>query len=266
MTLYKPGQVPGYEWTQRWTKSTSDPIHQWASPEVRVIYISVCFSTVYLPLEVRRFVPQEGDKLERTWDYKGTKKSAVIPPYALVDLEAGKSAYTSYIRDSMTDIFRNMLGDADTLLYKTYLQAWHIWKDPATPTESFDLLNWTLRLWVAVRLSTTSAFIVGTDTLDMPADILDQTNPDRGKIPLPPVMGAQMDMILIQHIQSKLRHELLDNLQKVMLRNKPSSWLVTYLVSFILLHNVALITNHDARYAAKHGMNVSSPDATQTID
>ncbi|KAM0260419.1 hypothetical protein ACHAQJ_002821 [Trichoderma viride] len=255
MTLYKPGQVPGYEWTQRWTKTTSDPIQLWASSEVRLVYISVCFSTVYLPLEVRRFVPQEGDKLERTWDYKGTKKSALIPPYALIDLEAGKSAYTSYIRDSMTDIFKNMLGDADALLYKTYLQAWHIWKDPATPTETFDLLNWTLRLWVAVRLSTTSAFIVGTDTLGMPADILDKTNPDRGKIPLPPVMGAQMDMILIQHIQAKLRHELLDNLQKVMLRNKPTSWLVTYLVSFILLHNIALITKHDARYAVKHGMN-----------
>ncbi|KAH6610519.1 hypothetical protein Trco_000539 [Trichoderma cornu-damae] len=254
MTLYKPGQVPGYEWTRRWAKNTSDPIQQWASPEVKVIYISVYFSNRYLPLKVRKFVPQEGDKLERTWDYQGTKKSVEIPPYALIDLEAGKSAYTKYIRDSMTDVFRNILGNSDSLLYRTYLQAWHMWRDPATPTESFDLLNWTLRLWIAVRLSTTSAFIAGRETLGMSTDILDQTSPDPGKIPLPPVLGAQMDMILIQHIQTKLRHELLDNLQKVMLRNKPSSWLVTYLVTFILLHNVALITKHDAAYARKHGM------------
>ncbi|KAL7787549.1 hypothetical protein V8C37DRAFT_412070 [Trichoderma ceciliae] len=254
MMLYKPGQVPGYEWSQRWAKSISDPIQLWASPEVRVIYVSVCFSTTYLPLKVRKFVPQEGDKLERTWDYQGNKKSVAIPPYALIDLEAGKSAYTKYIRDSMTDIFRNMLGDGDGLLYRTYLQAWHMWRDPATPTESFDLLNWTLRLWIAVRLSTTSAFIIGRETLGMSTDILDQTSPNPGKIPLPPVLGAQMDLILIQHIQNKLRHELLDNLQKVMLKNKPSSWLVTYLVTFILLHNVALITRHDAGYARKHGM------------
>lgn len=257
MVLYKPGQVPGYEWSQRWAKSISDPIHMWASNETRLIYISVSFSDRYLPLEVRKFVPQEGDKLERTWDYKGTKKSVAIPPYALVDLDAGKSAYTKYIRDSMTDIFRNMLGDNDNILYKTYLQAWHMWRDPSTPTESFDLLNWTLRLWIAVRLSTTSAFIAGKETLGMSTDILDQTSPNPGKIPLPPVLGAQMDMILIQHIQNKLRHELLDNLQKVMLKNKQSSWLVTYLVSFILLHNVALITKHDAAYARKHGMKVS---------
>ncbi|KAL6891167.1 hypothetical protein HDV57DRAFT_286270 [Trichoderma longibrachiatum] len=263
MTLYKPGQVPGYEWTQRWNKNSSDPIQLWASREVKVIYISVGFSNRYMPLQVRRFVPRDGDKLERTWDYKGTRKSVTIPPYALIDLEAGKSAYTRYIRDSMTDIFRNMLGDSENLLYKTYLQAWHMWKDPATPPETFELLNWTLRLWVAVRLSTTSAFIAGKEKLGMATDILDETNPNPGKIPLPPVLGAQMDMILIQHIQTKLRHELLDNLQKVMLKNKPSSWLVTYLVAFILLHNVALITKHDAGYARKHGMNVSLPPLEQ---
>ncbi|KAL6902604.1 hypothetical protein GGI43DRAFT_402305 [Trichoderma evansii] len=259
MTLYKTGQVPGYEWTQRWTKGTSDPIQLWASSEIRTVYVSVCHSKERLPLKVRRFVPQQGDKLERTWAYGGAKKSALIPPYALVDVEAGTSAYTAYIRSSMKDIFQTMLGSTNDLLYKTYLLAYRMWqkegqKEERT-SEVFELLNWTLRLWVAIRLSTTSAFIVGEETLDMPANILDESSPDHGKIPLPPVMGAQMDMILIHHIQNKLRHELLDNLQKVMLRNKPTSWLVTYLVSFILLHNIALITKHDASYAKKHGMN-----------
>ncbi|KAK6448342.1 hypothetical protein FP744_10004592 [Trichoderma asperellum] len=249
------GQVPGYEWTQRWTKGTSDPIQLWASSEIRTVYVSVCYSTERLPLKVRRFVPQEGDKLERTWAYRGAKKSAIIPPYALVDVEAGTSAYTAYIRASMEGIFRNMLGSTNGLLYKTYLLAYRMWQKEERTSEVFGLLNWTLRLWVAIRLSTTSAFIVGQETLDMPANILDESSPDHGKIPLPPVMGAQMDMILIHHIQNKLRHELLDNLQKVMLRNKPTSWLVTYLVSFILLHNIALITKHDASYAEKHGMN-----------
>lgn len=255
MALYKTGQVPGYEWTHRWTKGTSDPIQLWASSEIRTVYVSVHYSKERLPLKVRRFVPQEGDKLERTWVHRGTKKSALIPPYALVDVEAGTSAYTTYIRDSMKGIFTTMLGKEDDLLYQTYLLAYHMWQKEERKSEEFGLLNWTLRLWVAIRLSTTSHFIVGKETLHMPANILDESSPDHGKIPLPPVMGAQLDMILIHHIQNKLRHELLDNLQKVMLRNKPSSWLVTYLVSFILLHNIALITKHDAGYAIKHGMN-----------
>ncbi|KAL7924033.1 hypothetical protein ACQKWADRAFT_35614 [Trichoderma austrokoningii] len=256
MALYKTGQVPGYEWTQRWTKGTSDlPIQLWASSEIRTVYVSVCYSTERLPLQVRRFVPQEGDKLERTWVHQGTKKSALIPPYALIDVEAGAAAYTTYIRNSMKEMFLTMLGDEDDILYKTYLLAHNMWQKEERKSEAFEILNWALRLWVAIRLSTTSAFIVGKETLDMPANILDDSSPDHGKIPLPPVMGAQMDMILLHHIQNKLRHELLDFLQKVMLRNKPKSWLVTYLVSFILLHNISLITKHDANYAKKHGMN-----------
>ena len=38
---------------------------------------------------------------------------------------------------------------------------------------------------------------------------------------------------------------------------KQKTWLTTYLVTFILLHNIALITKHDADYAKKHGMSVS---------
>ncbi len=37
---------------------------------------------------------------------------------------------------------------------------------------------------------------------------------------------------------------------------KTKTWLTQYLVVFILLHNIALITKHDADYARKHGMNV----------
>ena len=49
---------------------------------------------------------------------------------------------------------------------------------------------------------------------------------------------------------------MLDRLQKMILKNKPGTWLVTYLVTFILLHNAALIIDHDASYASKHGMKV----------
>lgn len=256
--LYKPGQVPGYEWTRRWSNNISDPIRKWASSDMKTIHISDGYSAKCIELRVREFVPQDGDKLERSWYHNGTQKSVQIPPFALVDMEDAKKAYTKHIRDSMSDIFRTVLGRSDGLLYKTYLQAWQICRDPSTPIEALELLNWTLRLWVSIRLSTTSGFIVGNETLGMNGDILDDTSPNPGKIPMPPVLGAQMDLVLIHHIQTKLRRELLDRLQKMVLKNKQSSWLVTYLVTFILLHNTALITAHDASYARKHGMKVSS--------
>ncbi|EKJ75419.1 hypothetical protein FPSE_04438 [Fusarium pseudograminearum CS3096] len=252
--LFKPGQVPGYEWTRRWTNNISDPIQSWATEEPRTIYLSGGLSNKCVKVKVQRFIPQAGDKLERTWDYRGVKKSVTIPPYAMVNLEEVKSEYLNHIESTMQDAFTKLLGSPDGLLFRTYLRAWKIFKDPSTPPECADLIHQTLLLWMSIRLTTRSSFIVGQETLGMKANILDETNPNHGRIPLPPVLGAQMDLILIHHIQTRLRRELLDKLQKMMSKNKQSTWLVTYLVIFILLHNTALITAHDAGYAKKHGM------------
>ncbi|TWU74505.1 hypothetical protein ED733_005556 [Metarhizium rileyi] len=252
--LFKPGQVPGYEWTRRWNNNISDPIQKWASSDVKFIRISTGYSRKCIELRVRKFVPLEGDKLERTWDFEGRRRSVKIPPYALMDLDDGKSAYMSHIRDAMGDTLQHVAERSCGLLRRTYIQAFRMYQDPSIPEDWKQLFDWTFRLWVAIRLSTTSEFIVGEERLGMPENILDETNPNCGKIPVPPVLGAQLDLVLIHHIQTKLRRELLDKLQKMVLKNKQSTWFVSYLVTFILLHNAALITAHDAAYARKHGI------------
>jgi hypothetical protein len=115
-----------------------------------------------------------------------------------------------------------------------------------------------LRLWVAIRITTRSIRIAGEETLGMTKNILDETSPLHGSIPIPPVMGAQIELILIQKIQVPLRVKVLDLLQKVILANKSEAWFTIYLCIFILLHNCAMITKHDAGYARKHGIQVSN--------
>ncbi|KAK2590507.1 hypothetical protein QQS21_011810 [Conoideocrella luteorostrata] len=253
--LFKPGQVPGYEWTRRWTNNISDPIQKWASPDVKSIRISTGYSNKCIILQVRKFVPQEGDKLERTWVFQGTRRSVNVPPYALTDLEEGKTAYMKHITEAMGDTLQSIAERSSGIMKETYLLAFRIYNDPALPPDWTSLFRWTFTLWTAIRLSTTSDFIVGDEKLGMPNDILDATSPNQGKIPVPPVLGAQLDLVLIHHIQTKLRRELLDKLQREILKNKQSSWLITYLVTFMLLHNASLITAHDAAYARKHGIN-----------
>lgn len=255
--LNKPGQVPGYEWTRRWANSVSEPIQKWASSETKIIHVSEGYSDHSLELRVRQFIPQEGDKLERTWSHNGSKKSVTIPPYALIDIEEGRKAYTKHIHESMNQAFSTILGRPGGLLHKTYQQMLQCCKNPSTPMDSLALLRDTFRLWMSVRFSTKSCFIVGEETLGMPTDILDDTSPSPNKIPLPPVLGAQLDLILIHHIQAKLRRQVLDRLEKMVSKRKHNTWMVTYLVTFVLLHNTALITAHDASYALKHGMDVS---------
>lgn len=224
---------------------------------MKFIRISTGYSKKCIELQVREFVPQEGDKLERTWVYQGTKKSVMVPPYALMDLEDGKTAYMKHISDAMGDTLQHIAERSSGLLKKTYIQAFRMYRDTTIPEDWKQLFDWTFRLWTAVRLSTTSDFIVGEEKLGMSDNILDTTNPNHGKIPVPPVLGAQLDLVMIHHIQTRLRRELLDKLQKMVLKNKQSTWFVTYLVTFMLLHNAALITAHDAAYARKHGIRVS---------
>jgi hypothetical protein len=92
----------------------------------------------------------------------------------------------------------------------------------------------------------------------MPQDMMDESSPMHGKIPITPVMGAQIDVILIQGILIPLRGMILDQLQKLVLAHKPQNWLCTYLCIFILLHNTSLITKQDIAYAKKHGLKVGT--------
>ena len=109
-----------------------------------------------------------------------------------------------------------------------------------------------LRLWAAIRITTRPTRIRGEDTLGMPSDILDETSPLHGEIPIPPLMGVQIELLLMQSIQLPLRKMVLDTLQNLIQANKLNTWFTRYLCLFILLHNCAMITEHDASYAKKY--------------
>ncbi|KAJ8124841.1 hypothetical protein O1611_g8800 [Lasiodiplodia mahajangana] len=252
--LFKPGPVKGHEWTRRWVEGVPDDISLWASTETRNVKVTEGYTEYAVELRVRQFVPQEGDSLERSWVHEGVRKKVVIPAYAIVNLEEAKGAYSSYISKSLPECCRKILGDKDKLLVATYWTALKATRDPSTDEKERELLKKALQLWMAVRMTTKSTVIVGEETLGMTPDMMDETSPLQGKIPLPPVMGAQIELVLIHQIQSNLRREMLENLQSMTQANKQHTWFTTYLITFILLHNVALLCQHDTGYARKHGM------------
>ncbi|KAI8623895.1 hypothetical protein F5Y19DRAFT_468238 [Xylariaceae sp. FL1651] len=252
--LFKPGQVKGHEWTRRWVEGVADDISHWASTETRNVKVTEGYTEHKVELRVRQFIPQEGDSLERSWVHDGVRKKVSIPAYAIVNLDEAKGAYSNYINRSIPECCKSVLTGKDKLLVVTYLQAIRAARDPETDEKERELLKKALQLWIAVRMTTKSTVIVGEETLGMSPDIMDETSPLRGKIPLPPVMGAQIELVLIHQIQSSLRRELLENLQSMTQANKQQTWFTSYLITFILLHNVALLCQHDTGYARKHGM------------
>ncbi len=259
MKLFKPGQVKGQEWTNRWKDSVMDDIGNWASTQVITIKVTEGYTGRAVELQVRQFRPQEGDKVKRSWVTRsGARREVQIPTYAIVNLDNAKAAFDQHIKLGLLKTCQRLLGSKDQLLRQTYDLALKTAQDPATSQAEKSLLISTLDLWMSVRLTTKSFEIVGDETLGMARDIIDDRDNDlHGKIPLPPVMGAQLDSVLIHQIQPRLRRKALEELQKMTQEKKQKTWLTTYLVTFILLHNIALITKHDADYAKKHGMPVS---------
>lgn len=209
---------------------------------------------------MRKFIPQDGDSLDRSWVAPGGQSRSVrIPPYAVIEPESIAPKYSAYIKRGLVACCTNVLRDQrSTLLWPTYWTALQMIQHRPNYMSSREhaLLSSTLDLWMTVRLTTRSFEIVGDETLDMPADILDETSPSHGKIPIPPVMGAQLDSVLIHQLQHNLKRNVLDALHKMVADNKTRTWFTMYLIMFILLHNAALVIKHDASYARKHGMKV----------
>lgn len=214
--------------------------------------------------------------LDRFWfTSDSVKKSVPVPAYAIVNVDAAQKEYYEYINQGGAEFFSGWLKNKDELLVRTYSTALAAANSPDTVSnltfnmsfiltslwqsgQEAQLLKMVLRLWVAIRITTRSIRICGGETLGMTRDIFDETSPLHGEIPVPPVMGAQIELILIQRIQIPLRKKVLEMLQALIVANKPSTWFTIYLCTFILLHNCSMITKYDSGYAKKYGFPVSN--------
>jgi hypothetical protein len=115
-----------------------------------------------------------------------------------------------------------------------------------------------LRLWFTIMLSTGTAWLEGEDTRDLrPVD--DASYPlVPGRILMSPLSIEQFDVLTRVRIMIPLRKKVLDELQRLVLSNRPQSFVTIYLCTFILLHTSSVISADRRRHAGKHGSPVGS--------
>jgi hypothetical protein len=106
---------------------------------------------------------------------------------------------------------------------------------------------------------------VGEDTLDMVPEASDRSYPLFGKVPLPPVMIKQLDIIRTIAFLNPLRKKVLEDFQKIVFGNKSKSWIVIYLITFMSLHSCAVLTNENYKSARRHGLKVAFPFSVLNI-
>jgi hypothetical protein len=228
-------------------------ISKWASTEVRNIQIQSDVSPVPLQLSVKKFVPMPRDSLHRSWMDGKTKKFKETTPYAIVNMAAAAEEMNQYIN---ANVFRSMdffLKGRDEFIVKTYSFAQQYLRRAPSEGERALMGNF-FRLWFAIRRTATVEHIVGDDKLDMTPESADPSYPLFGRVPLTPVMIQQLDMILTLKILHPLRKRVLEDFQKLILANKPRSWLTMYLITFMFLHSCAALSAENYLNARQQGL------------
>ena len=77
-----------------------------------------------------------------------------------------------------------------------------------------------------------------------------------GQVLVPPVMSAQIELMMTVHVLQPLKQEVLHGLQKLIEAKRNHYWFTIYLTVFVLLHSCALLTQFEHRQARKYGLEV----------
>ncbi|CZT46073.1 uncharacterized protein RSE6_06451 [Rhynchosporium secalis] len=213
ISLYREQKTPNMIWTKRWKVLTIENITNWASKEVRTINITQGMGGSSCELEVREFVPIQGDLLEKFWTIDGVTKTVKMTAYTIVDIG---------------------IDPADLLIRTTYERASRHAKE-APKGEEKRLLRDALYLWVAVRMSSTTEWIIGDEQLDM-SPVTDLSSPYYNQTPIPPVISAQGQIIAYSKILEPLKRRVVKQLASMSsATDTRKNWFTIYLTYFILL-------------------------------
>ncbi|SPQ27182.1 dc7b8959-bb24-4bdd-88c8-e08b8e00ba17 [Thermothielavioides terrestris] len=251
-SLYREQSKPYQLFSTRWQSMDLVDIDTWASSEVRRIRLSQIYLDAPYEVEVREFVPVEGDMLEEKWTSNGVTRSHRIPRYALADMEKSAAVLQAFIQDNIARYICGTVGQSDELIWQTYFFAFRHAQSAKTPTERELVLN-AFRFWVACRKTSNPEHILGDDKLGG-EPVNDPSSVFYGRVPMPVIMIAQMECILYSRVLRPVHKKLLDQLNFLVKENKRQYWLTLYLTLFILLHSCAMVSRRDWETARQYNL------------
>ena len=102
----------------------------WASDDIRTILISQVSDDAPFALVVRRFIPREGDRLEKRWHKDGVERRFPVPPYAIVNMKEAAESIDTMITHNQHLYLDNLLkrrseDHSGDFLWQTYMFAFY---------------------------------------------------------------------------------------------------------------------------------------------
>jgi hypothetical protein len=112
------------------------------------------------------------------------------------------------------------------------------------------MLGEALRICIMTRLCSRSFGLTGQERLGI-AEVTDIQSPYYGRVPIPPILDAQIDELWIANMM-KSRKALLSKLKAGMFARVRETWLETFLTTFIVLSNLEFCYQQKCRQMRRH--------------
>ncbi|CZR55785.1 uncharacterized protein PAC_05673 [Phialocephala subalpina] len=222
-SLYRDQELPSYfAFTRRWGSMKMANITEWASPETKLIKVTQDFGKASYELKVKEFIPMPGECLEEAWADGNVMKSRELPPWAIASMEEAADELWRYVDDNIGTYVWACVGNSDSLIRSTFEMVIR-YSEEAPRQEEKTLLQNILRIWVTARMASNIERICGEETLGM-SNIDDPSCPWHARIPIPPAMCVQLEIILYCKFLAPLKKAILGQLQKFIFVNKKENW------------------------------------------
>ncbi|CAH0028313.1 unnamed protein product [Clonostachys rhizophaga] len=265
--LFRVQQQPAQRASQRW--ATMDMVdldaNDWESGDILTIHVTPTILHAPIELKLRKFIPNSTDVTFRSW-WGGSQMTRYdMPPYAIANLAEAAQSYGTVIDKYVAIFVEATVRHHDELIQRTYSAAlWH-----AEHTQEFkekDLLITIFRFWVACRITSTSLEITGREKLGL-APVNDESSNMHGKVPLPPIITPQEQIIVYSGFLIPLSKKIVSQLGLFLKNANPKMRYPSYLGLFIILHSCSMLTRRNKEYARQinHTGEYVNPDAISAL-
>lgn len=82
------------------------------------------------------------------------------------------------------------------------------------------------------------------------------SSPLNGRIPIPPMLDAQMDSILMDFMRARQKRGL-SKLKTLMMSHSRENWFMIFLTTLVLLSNLEFLYDHQNEQIERYGKTVS---------
>jgi hypothetical protein len=99
-------------------------IKTWESKQIKTISMTQDVAGTSYDLKVRRYIPVDGDALERKWKTNGREQSFKCAPYAIANMKEAGQTLGRFLDSTIEPSICFYIDETDKLLRNTYSMAY----------------------------------------------------------------------------------------------------------------------------------------------